>query len=272
MKGDNKAHVAFLVSKSHVVPLNMLQDPVEGQQEHNDSVPRLELNAARLAAIWRDIIIRESDEEFSEVIIFSDSSTVLAWIADWRRKFHTFKNFRLKKIRLLSKVSEWNHIGTKNNPADTASKGLNADDSSGWMLFHHGPEFFQQERARWAELNPQPETLPSTAKITQVATIAQVSLLVLGATIEEPRHETEDHENMDIEWPVKVTAKLEAWETKVRRVVLVVKYMTKWIENIRVKKRPTELTRLRPRNRKEMEEEKKEVYLTLEEKGELLLI
>ena len=67
MKGDNKAHVAFLVSKSHVVPLNMLQDPVEGQQEHNDSVPRLELNAARLAAIWRDIIIRESDEEFSEV-------------------------------------------------------------------------------------------------------------------------------------------------------------------------------------------------------------
>ena len=272
MKGDNKAHVAFLVSKSHVVPLNMLQDPVEGQQEHNDSVPRLELNAARLAAIWRDIIIRESDEEFSEVIIFSDSSTVLAWIADWRRKFHTFKNFRLKKIRLLSKVSEWNHIGTKNNPADTASKGLNADDSSGWMLFHHGPEFFQQERTRWTELNPQPEALPLSAKITQVATITQVSLLVLGATVEEPRHKTEHHENMDIEWPVKVTAKLEAWETKVRRVVLVVKYMTKWIENIRVKKRPTELTRLRPRNRKEMEEEKKEVYLTLEEKGELLLI
>ena len=75
-------------------------------------------------------------------------------------------------------------------------------------MFHHGPEFFQQERARWAELNPQPETLPSTAKITQVATIAQVSLLVLGATIEEPRHETEDHENMDIEWPLRVTAKL----------------------------------------------------------------
>ena len=274
LKGDNRAHVAFLMSKSHVVPLSMLQDPVEGQQEHGDSMPRLELNAARLAAIWRDIIVRESDEEFAEVIIFSDSLTVLTWIGDWKRKFHTFENFRLKKIRLLTKISEWNYIGTKNNPADMASKGLNADDSSGWMLFHNGPEFFQQERSRWEELNPQPEVAATLAQMNQGATIAQISLLSLGATAEEPPHETDYHENVDIEWPVRVAGKVESWKAKVRRVALVVKCMLRWVERSRAKKRSTELTRLRPRGKREIKEVKKEMYLTLEEKerGELLLI
>ena len=48
----------------------MLQEHVEGQQCHSDSIPRLELCAAKLAAIWRDILVRESGESFCEIIMF----------------------------------------------------------------------------------------------------------------------------------------------------------------------------------------------------------
>ena len=86
------------MSKAHVAPLAMLQDPVEGQQPHGDSIPRLELCAAKLAAVWRDILIRECGETFAEVFLFSDSLTVIHWLKNWDKKFQTFENFRIKSI------------------------------------------------------------------------------------------------------------------------------------------------------------------------------
>ena len=103
--GD-RVHVAFLTAKSHVVPIQMMKEPIQGQQCHSDSIPRLELCAAKLAAIWRDILVRESGKNFSEIIMFSDSLTTLGWIGNWSHKFKTYKNFRPKKIRMLTQVSE----------------------------------------------------------------------------------------------------------------------------------------------------------------------
>mgnify|MGYP001794561426 CR=1 FL=1 len=125
---NGNIHVSFLMGKSHVVPLNMMKDPIKGQEPHLGSIPRLELCAAKLAAIWRDILFRESGETFDDVVLFSDSQTVIKWIGDWKKKFKTFEHFRLKKIRLLSQVSEWKYVNTSDNPADVASKGIDAND------------------------------------------------------------------------------------------------------------------------------------------------
>ena len=281
LKGDNEAHVSFYMSKSHVVPLQMLRDQVEGQQEHGDSIPRLELVAARLAAIWRDIIVRESGEEFAEIIIFSDSTTVLSWIFDWTKRFMTFENFRLKKIRMLSKLHEWMYIHTSLNPADLSSKGIDADDEKSWAFFHDGPSFFRMKRSQWEAENPQPNIGKGNQQISQLARVAAISLVTIGATRTIPQHETEIDDSVEDCWPIRMTANISIWSRKVRRVALVRKALLNWANKIRKESsKKTILTRLSqelPRLRskaKELEHKKQELELSLDDRnqgGKLLI-
>ena len=52
-----EVHVALLFSRAHVVPIDMAKKILKDQENHHDSMPRLELTAARLAAIVRDMIV-----------------------------------------------------------------------------------------------------------------------------------------------------------------------------------------------------------------------
>ena len=56
-----------------MVPLQMMADPVDLQEDHGDSVPKLELGGGVLVAQWRDILIRECGETFEEIVIFCDT-------------------------------------------------------------------------------------------------------------------------------------------------------------------------------------------------------
>ena len=236
-----KTHVAFLTAKSHVVPVKMLQEDVNGQQCHADSIPRLELCAAKLAAIWRDILIRESGETFTDITMFSDSQTVLNWIGNWTSKFRTFENFRLKKIRMLSKVSEWRFVPTKINPADVTSKGLEANNEKGWKLFHDGPTFLKQDKADWPDNSTMSEAEQHVENVQIAATSAAtidsltasalstpVELLAIGATEKEPEIEIERPEGVEVAWPLTATKNISSWTAKVRRVAIIVKTMLKW--------------------------------------------
>ena len=287
--GDNEAHVAFYMGKSHVVPLQMLRDQVEGQQDHGDSIPRLELVAARLAAIWRDIIVRESGETFDEVILFSDSTTVLSWIFDWTKRFKTFENFRLKMIRILTLLSEWLYIHTRLNPADLSSKGIEADDEKSWNFYHTGPEFFRKKRSEWETFNPQPEIKKTNVETAQLARVAAITLVAIGATKAVPAHEITLDEDVEGNWPLRITTNLSVWSSKVRRVALVRRFFLNWIEGHRKKKGTStenesaksgvltslakELPRLRSRT-KALEQKEKRTYLSLEDsnQGEKLII
>ena len=75
----------------------MHKDILENQEEHQDSVPRLELGAAQLLAVTQDMIVRESKTKFDNIYMFTDSSTVLNWINDPDKKFKTYESFRVKK-------------------------------------------------------------------------------------------------------------------------------------------------------------------------------
>ena len=239
LKGDNpKVHLAFLMSKSHVVPKSMVKDPIKGQECHGDSIPRLELVAAKLAAVWRDILVRESDEIFEQIYMFSDSLTVIKWIRNWNKKMKTFENFRLKKIRVLSNMSEWMYVPTDQNPADISSKGLEADDKKKWTYFHNGPSFLLLPENEWPkEPTDQPSAKPvepraissmRTATIATTATVTPMELAVIGATKDEP--ETEFTGKM-VPWPIQATMKLSTWIAKVRRLGVITKTLLSLKEN-----------------------------------------
>ena len=99
--------LAFLASKSHVVPLDMMRKIIAGQECHNDSIPRLELSAAVVAATWRDYLVRNAGEDFEEIILMTDATATKYRIGDWEGKYRTYENFRLRRIRSLTAVSEW---------------------------------------------------------------------------------------------------------------------------------------------------------------------
>merc|ERR1711989_22907 len=85
--GKPEGHVSFLFAKAHVVPLNMMRDPLPNAEDHCKSIPRLELCAAKLAAVHRDILTREAGEDFHQIHMLTDSKTVLQWIGDWEKRF-----------------------------------------------------------------------------------------------------------------------------------------------------------------------------------------
>ena len=113
---------------------------ISGQECHNDSIPRLELSSAVVAATWRDYLVRNAGEDFDEIILMTDATATKYRIGDWEGKYKTYENFRLRRIRSLSAVSEWHYCPTDQNPADYTSKGLQADDKK-WAMFHSGPPF-----------------------------------------------------------------------------------------------------------------------------------
>ena len=232
-EGRDAAHVTQLFAKSLVVPTNMHKYPVENQEEHNDSIPRLELHAARLAAVVRDYIYREAGEEFERVIMFTDSNTVLNWICDFDRKFKTFENFRVKKIRLLTSVAEWRHVPSRDNPADICSHGLNANESEKWCLFHLGPRWLSGPESSWPPIRPIPKKV-EVVKINAIATFSPIHLVALNATktmpeVGVPEEKTED-------WRLILAQRRSTWDRKVRLIARAGKIYRAFLEFLRAKK------------------------------------
>ena len=269
--GGSRYHVTFLLSKCHVVPLSMMKKPVNQQQPHLDSIPRLELVAAQTSAIARDFMSREAGETFDKTTMFCDSHTVLSWIADFDRRFKTFENFRLKKIRSLSNVSEWRHVPSLLNPADYCSKGLRSNDYKKFSMLHSGPEFLQKEEAEWPPAKPEKAAggkknnivdhpsvpgehiaaivqspIPDDEQCTlsdQNSVISPYHLLVISG---EPAAD----DDVVIPWPLRITAKKRSWLMKVWTIAAFKKALMQLKSKVDAKKSPpttTPMTRLRPR-------------------------
>ena len=241
-KDRDEAHVAHLFAKALVVPTSMHKYKVENQEEHNDSIPRLELTAARLAAAVRDQICRESGEKFDRVFMFSDSNTVLNWICDYDRKFKTFENFRVKKIRLLTEISEWRHVPSKDNPADICSHGLDANETEKWSFFHNGPKWLAGPESSWPPARPEPKKEQSIASINAIATFSPLQLIALNATAEMPSLKPDAKFDG---WRLALAAKRDTWNRKVRFIARAEKTFRAFVEFLRAKNGKRELRKLK---------------------------
>lgn len=112
-------------------------------------IPRLELcGAVLLANIMATTKgdIPEVDDD--EVYYFSDSADILYWL--WSESLSQPKdatNFvanRLCKIRKVSSSKQWRHVGTKDNPADIASRGETLGKLKDLKFWFEGPEFIKE--------------------------------------------------------------------------------------------------------------------------------
>ena len=109
---NGDASSKLVVAKTKVAPLATI------------SIPRLELMAAVLSLHLANTVaevynIDQIDQ--MNVNYWTDSMNVLWWVRNHSRKFKPFVANRISEIRRLSAPEKWNHVRTKENPADLLS-------------------------------------------------------------------------------------------------------------------------------------------------------
>ena len=102
----------FMAAKSRVSPLKEL------------TIPRLELQAAVLAARLGKNIREESRMHFAKIIYFTNSRIVLAWICSEARGYKPFVSARDGETQNNSEPSQWQHIAGEHSVTDDVSRGI----------------------------------------------------------------------------------------------------------------------------------------------------
>lgn len=115
------------------------------------TIPRLELCGALLGTKLHTYVrvnFRLPSKPKS-TCFWSDSTIVLAWINGNPDRWKTFVSNRIHAIVKSTKPTQWNHVVSKDNPADCSSRGITAQQLETHQLWWHGPEWLSKDRPAW---------------------------------------------------------------------------------------------------------------------------
>ena len=99
---------------------------------------------------------KELEIPISSSTFWVDSSTVLHYIRNETKSFHTFVSNRIAKIRDSTSPAQWKYVRSQQNVADIASRGMKIKtflDNQTWI---NGPDFLRLPVSQWPS---QPEHL-----------------------------------------------------------------------------------------------------------------
>ena len=139
-KEKGHIHCAFLMGKACVAPVKTM------------TIPRLELTAATVSVRVGEMIAKELDEPAESKTYWTDSTTVLKYIRNDKKRFHVFVANRVQTIRDATSPDQWRYVGTDINPADVSSRGMKGYELSKQHLWITGPNFLWPPECEW----PQP--------------------------------------------------------------------------------------------------------------------
>ena len=97
-----------------------------------------------------DQTLREELElKIDESMFWTDSTSVLQYIKNEDRRFHTFVANRLAVIHDGSEPSQWKYVPTSINPADDVSRGLTVGELLRKERWFRGLEFLWERESSW---------------------------------------------------------------------------------------------------------------------------
>ena len=119
---QGQAPASIPMSKTRAAPLKQL------------SLPKLELNAAVLAAMLGHFIMKSLTINLT-IHLWSDSQIILYWIAS-QKTLKPYVNHRVAEIHSISK--NWQYCPSTDNPADFITRGITFQQLSSSTVWLHG--------------------------------------------------------------------------------------------------------------------------------------
>jgi hypothetical protein len=121
--------------------------------------------AALLASRLAKTVYDEFKIKPSEVILWSDSMIVLAWLRSESTSLQPFVGVRVAEIQATWESDTWRYVPTNLNPADDLSRGIPVTKiNERWM---NGPSFLKGGSEAWpSESNETPPNVPEV-KVTE---------------------------------------------------------------------------------------------------------
>ena len=146
----------LLMSKSRVAPTRK-----------SESVARMELAAAQLAAKVGSQLTTLLSLTKAQVFYWTDSSTVLWWLHS-TRDLSVYVANRICTILDHTSPSQWRFVPTERNPADYPSRGVATSKLQDLTLWWHGPDFISSQEVHWPH---QESCTPTPGALQEVVTL-----------------------------------------------------------------------------------------------------
>ncbi|VDI41613.1 Hypothetical predicted protein [Mytilus galloprovincialis] len=137
--GNDKITCSLIIGKARLAPIKQM------------SIPRLELSGAVTACRLYQILNDELEIKIDNVTFWTDSTIVLGYIRNTSRRFKTFVANRLSIIHNTTSLDQWRHVDSPSNPADIASRGIDACDSKKLNIWLNGPNFLLEDSRYWPQ-------------------------------------------------------------------------------------------------------------------------
>nr|XP_041630535.1 uncharacterized protein LOC121501965 [Drosophila kikkawai] len=137
--GDGTCYASLLAAKSKVIPTKPL------------TIPRTELSGAVLAVKlvkWLTTARWLNDLPI-QTFYCTDATILLHWLHGDVNRWKTFVANRVSFILDHSSPSQWRHVGTSENPADCATRGLPPSELKDFDLWWRGPEWLTCKQGDW---------------------------------------------------------------------------------------------------------------------------
>ena len=135
-----KIHCSPIMAKARPTPLN---------NSSHQTVPRIELNGAKLSVVLKEILQEELEYNIDKEIYWTDSTTVLKYIQSESGRFVRFVANRVSYIRKHTDQSQWRYVPSSQNPADHISRGISITTLLKLQDWKNGPAFLWKNENYW---------------------------------------------------------------------------------------------------------------------------
>ncbi|XP_073766348.1 uncharacterized protein [Danio rerio] len=147
--------VAYLVEYADVIHSTFVMARSRIAPKRQQSIPRLELCAALAGAQLAKLLKEEITLKIQQIVLWTDSTTVLEWLQSDSCRFKVFVGTRVSEIQDLTEHSTWRYVDTQQNPADDITRGKPLQSFTIPGRWSQGPSFLNLGPEHWPK-RPEP--------------------------------------------------------------------------------------------------------------------